>query len=187
MLKSPVSSGTIIGIDPSLTGFAICSISNQDITFREYSSKAAKLIQDRMDRYEELLKEPLAFIQQNKPQLIVLEGYSYGSKGRGTITLGEFGGVLRYSLRSYMDRLIEVPPTVLKKFTTGSGNCSKDKMVSLASSKYRMVFNTNNEVDAFCLAKLGMCLTGYDSPTANYQEKVIEDLKGTYSKLVCLK
>lgn len=60
---------------------------------------------------------------------IFIEGYSYSSRGQ-VFQIGENTGVLKHFL--YESGLVfdVIPPTVIKKFTTGKGNAKKDAMYS---------------------------------------------------------
>jgi crossover junction endodeoxyribonuclease RuvC len=164
-----------MGIDPSLTGFAVC-IENEGKWYEaEWGSTPVVGLKGRFGRYCDLVYKTVRLVNKYDPQLILLEGYSYASKGRSIVTLAEFGGVLRHELLGTFRRIIEIPPTLLKKFTTGKGNASKSLMVSCLSSRYSREFDTDNKADAFALAKLGLVVLGYESASTAYQKAV--DLK----------
>ena len=66
-----------------------------------------------------------------------MEGLSYGSSSR-TRSIYELAG-LNYLIRnklmtSHMCKLYILPPTEVKKFATGIGNCSKDAVINVFSS-----------------------------------------------------
>ena len=58
---------------------------------------------------------------------IILEDYSFGSKGR-VFNLAENCGLLKHKLWENKYIFNTVAPTVLKKFATGKGNSNKDAM-----------------------------------------------------------
>jgi Holliday junction resolvasome RuvABC endonuclease subunit len=58
---------------------------------------------------------------------ILIEDYSFGSKGR-VFNLAENCGILKYMLYKAGYRFFTVPPTVVKKYATGKGNATKEKM-----------------------------------------------------------
>lgn len=58
---------------------------------------------------------------------IILEDYSFGSKGR-VFNLAENCGLLKHKLWQSKYIFDTIAPTVLKKFATGKGNANKDAM-----------------------------------------------------------
>ena len=57
----------------------------------------------------------------------MIEDYSFGSKGK-VFNLAENCGILKYLLFKNGYKFFTVPPTVVKKFATGKGNATKEKM-----------------------------------------------------------
>ena len=91
-------------------------------------------------------------------ELVVLEGYSFGSQGRAIFQIGELGGVVRFWLWGHGLPTVEVAPSTLKKFSTGKGNCGKDAMIAAAIRRFGFEGCDNNEADAYliwCLARHG--------------------------------
>jgi len=83
--------------------------------------------------------------------LVVLEGYSYGSQGRAIVQIHGLGEIVRYKLWKAEVPYADVPPSTLKKFATGKGNAGKDEMISCAIRKFGFEGCDNNEADAFML------------------------------------
>ena len=86
--------------------------------------------------------------------IVLIEGYSYGSKGRAVINIGELGGVVRLMLYERQLTYLEVPPTVVKKLATGKGNASKDLVLVEAVKRLGYAGANNNEADALWLLQL---------------------------------
>ncbi len=92
--------------------------------------------------------------------LVVLEGFSFGSKyGR------EEAGGLGYSVRRTLTRAdvewVTVPPRKLKRYATGKGNADKQAMLAATIRRFGDLCPTNNdEVDAFLLWHMGMDAAG---------------------------
>jgi hypothetical protein len=53
--------------------------------------------------------------------LVVLEGYSFASRGRAIVSLGELGGVIRHWLHVQQIPTVEIPPACRAKYATGKG------------------------------------------------------------------
>ena len=164
-----------VGIDPSLTGLAIWT-SNGDVG--EFSSENfGPKATDRLQRYEALTTEVLDVLWPHEPELIVIEANQGLIKGNA-IQLVEFSWYLKSRLlQTFTDcRLIEVPPTSLKKWVTGSGSADKAAVSSFLSAKYGEVLETNNQADAFGLLQFGRGLLG-DIGTTKAQKAVYAKLE----------
>lgn len=62
-----------------------------------------------------------------RPKLIAIEHYAYCRNISAFIVLVEVGTVIRSVLHRMGTPWVEVPPTVLKKWTTSKGNAKKSK------------------------------------------------------------
>ena len=85
--------------------------------------------------------------------LVVIEGYSMGSRGR-VFDIGELGGVIRMALHDSGITFVSVPPTSLKKFATGKGTAKKDDMLETAIRRFAFAGHGNDEADAWLLLKM---------------------------------
>ena len=83
--------------------------------------------------------------------IVVLEGYSYGSQGRAIVQIHGLGEIVRFKLWKAEVPYADVPPSTLKKFATGKGNAGKDEMISCAIRKFGFEGADNNEADAYLL------------------------------------
>lgn len=88
--------------------------------------------------------------------LVVIEGYSFGSKGAAVINIGELGGVIRHSLWSQSIPYVEIPPSCLKKYATGKGNASKDDVLQAGVMRSGHTFVDNNACDAWWLHQMAL-------------------------------
>jgi crossover junction endodeoxyribonuclease RuvC len=112
-----------------------------------------------------------SFLQSNEITLIGIEGYGYANT-HTLVPLVEIGTALRMVAHLSEIPYIVVPPTVLKKFATGTGNAKKELVMREVFRKWGFEGNSNNEADAFVLAKIVQALhtkgdsctkTDYDS------------------------
>ena len=171
----------VLAIDPSLTGFAWAIGVDGDVrVLQERKTKPAKVVtvRSRMQRCNQLARAityaaPLDDLDE---RLVLIEGYSFGSQGRGIRDGAELGGILRYILAQRnpeLVRVIEVPPTVLKKFAAGKGNANKVAVASALTSRYGREFASDNLADAFGLLQLGMCLAGDAEAQTSFQREAV--------------
>jgi Holliday junction resolvasome RuvABC endonuclease subunit len=81
------------------------------------------------ERYENIASWVLTILAgfEKEKVTILIEDYSFGSKGR-VFNLAENCGILKYMLYKAGYRFFTVPPTVVKKYATGKGNATKEKM-----------------------------------------------------------
>lgn len=93
---------------------------------------------------------------------IAIEGYNMGRTGnQGAVyQIGELAGLIKVLLRENNKDFQLVSPSSLKKFITGSGTAQKEGMQAWVYKKYFLVFEDDNEADAFALAKIYLELGG---------------------------
>ena len=178
----------VIGIDPSLTCTALCFLDRNDVVTTEVINVKGRGqdVTNRIDRCCEIARRVVDAIETYnnvEGAVVFLEGYSYHSPGK-QIFLGEFGGILRSHLLNgelTNTKVIEVPPTKLKKFATGKGNADKPKIASAVMKRWNMEFNTHDETDAYCLMKMGRIVCGQEFTPIAYQHAVCQELMLEYS------
>ncbi|MCE2456177.1 MAG: crossover junction endodeoxyribonuclease RuvC [Gemmatimonadetes bacterium] len=96
--------------------------------------------------------------------LVVLEGYSYGSKGTAAYQLGELGGVIRLALHRMRTPLAVVSPAAVKMLATGRGNAAKEAVFAAAIRRLGYQGSSTHEADALWL--LEAALQRYGLPGA---------------------
>jgi Holliday junction resolvasome RuvABC endonuclease subunit len=96
------------------------------------------------------------------PHLVVLEGYSYRSSGRSTVSLGELGGALRWHLHLHGIPWVAVPPAVRAKWATGKGNAGKEQVLSQAIQRLGYQGHDGDEVDALWLLQVALYRYGVE-------------------------
>lgn len=134
----------ILAIDPSLNGTGLCypdgTTRNAPKTDLKGPLRLWRLRQDLRDT-----------LDSARPDLVVLEDYSYGSKGSSVFQIAEWGGVLRLTLHEMGFPVAFVPPTSLKAWATGKGNANKATMVSEITKRSGQTFATDDQADAWGL------------------------------------
>lgn len=185
----PLLGECVLGIDPSLTGFAICySVPGKQLVEGRWSSKPATTVRGRMERYERLIRGTLDVVRAQRPGLILIEGYAFAparDKSGHAADRAELGGILRLQLCQLTDcPIIEPAPASLKKFVTGSGVGSKDIMVSTLARDHRRTFSSDDQADAFALCQLGLALTDQLPPPSTKAERLyLAKLRQSYGLL----
>lgn len=184
----------IIGIDPSLTSTGIVVLRDGKVELAVTTKNKPAL--GTIDRVR-LIYERIVDIQENlsdgekwqAPDLIVIEGFSYGSKGRSVFDIAYLG----WRIREELERLrtddgipwLEVPPSQLKKFATGQGNANKEIILQQVYKRWGYETHDNNIADAYVLAQIGRAYLqdSYKPDDLNlFQLEVIANLKGEKPK-----
>ena len=127
-------------------------------------------------RLADLSEKVRMAIQLYRPKLVVIEGYSFGSQ-TAVAGLAELGGVVKCALFEMQQPFIVVPPARLKKFACGRGNAKKDEIRLAVYKRWGFEAPTNDEVDAYVLARIGLAYLGYDTDLIKPQLEVIQALK----------
>lgn len=89
-----------------------------------------------------------------QPEIVAIEGYAYVRNIRSFATLVEVGTMVRHVLYRLHLPWVEVPPTVLKKWTTGKGNATKEQMAEAVWKRWTYHSPSHDIVDAFALAQM---------------------------------
>lgn len=166
----------VVGIDPSLSGFAVCSLTNE----WEWKTKSTgDEVEQRIRRYRQLANFccEAVFEPQPEPKAhVYIEGYSFGSMASTQLRLAELRGVL-YERLIVGAELVEVSPGTLKMFACGKGNGDKVAVATSLAHRYGREFKSDNAADAFALMKLGLCVEGIEEPQTVQQRKAVETVK----------
>jgi crossover junction endodeoxyribonuclease RuvC len=161
-----------VGIDPSTkTGLVILNRDGEIINQEEVKSK----LKSDPDRFVDLTESILEELHPN--DIIAIEGFSYGSRGRGVSTQYGIGWLIRAELYKRGYEYIEVSPSAVKKFATGKGNEKKENMVLPIFKHWEFEHPSDNVRDAYVLAQIAKGIRGISKLT-KYQEEVIKKVCG---------
>jgi crossover junction endodeoxyribonuclease RuvC len=161
-----------VGIDPSTkTGLAIIDKQGNIINAADITTKEKK----DPHRFSDIADKIIDELEPN--DIITIEGFSYGSEGKGVSFQYGLGWIIRHMLIERGFTYTEVPPTSVKKFATGKGNTKKDEMVLPIYKKWGFEHASDNVRDAFVLAQMAKGI--YDSSNlTNYQKDALEKVTG---------
>jgi len=148
---------TILGLDTSTkTGFAVLAL-DYDGTIDKAASGVITSKLKGFDRWADMASQMMSLLDKYCPDMVVIEGYGFANK-HTLVTLVEVGTVLRYFLWQCDVPYVEIPPTSLKKFVTGKGNCKKELIIKEIYKRWRHDISSNDEADAIGLAYFGMAI-----------------------------
>lgn len=151
-----VATNRVMGLDMSLqaTGVACASCGPRTVSFPKLRGEE-RLVQIRQDVMS------CGYFHD----VVVLEGYSFGSHQAHSHALGELGGVVRVALHEAGIPFAEVAPAALKKFATGKGNATKDQVLAAAIRRFGFEGDNNNAADAHILRAMGLAHYFHDFDT----------------------
>jgi crossover junction endodeoxyribonuclease RuvC len=150
----------VLGVDPG-TNMGVALWDEEVLTeedhqigvMGEYRSEEKHMVRCAGD----LASELVGLLRVHSPDFVVLEGYAHGNKFT-LVKAVTIGTVLRYFLLQMEIPYLEIAPTSLKKFVTGSGKGAKDQISMWVYKRWGVVSETNNIADAVGLAHFGAAL-----------------------------
>ena len=184
---TPVPRCTVMGLDPSLTGFGVCAIGPAIQGANVVTHVQSCVLVDpgkgdeitrRFQRIHDLVAQLAPLVDRAQPVLVTIEGYSFGSANASRLV--ELGAVVRRELLSFVE-VVEVTPAWVKQFAGGKGDAKKDQVRLAVYKRWGFEAPTADEVDAFVLARIAQALI--DLPAAGeltqQQRKVLEKIVAT--------
>jgi crossover junction endodeoxyribonuclease RuvC len=95
-------------------------------------------------------------VNKFKPRIVYIEGQSYASRGRGTLSLAQLHGVIMYCLMKIDVPYLPIPPSEVKKYITGKGNAKKSLILKYVYKKYDIDVDSEDEADAIAVLLTGI-------------------------------
>lgn len=140
----------VVGIDPSVSCLGIVALENDLIV----DKKTLKFPKEKGFLRLHLIATGVAnLIEELSPEMVVIEHYAFSSLTLSTSV--SIGAIIRYKLFLMSRNWLEVPPTVLKKWTTGKGNAKKPDMAVSVKARWDFESKSHDLIDAYALARLG--------------------------------
>jgi len=161
-----------IGIDQSLTGFALSVVSvefpNLHMT---WVAKSEYRGVQRLADIQAWLNQQWFEIAINRWNVkdVAMEGTVLASQA--ALVLGELSATVKLALWDKDIVPLQIPPMTLKKYATGKGTAKKQEMLLQMYKRWGVEFNDDNAADAYALARLasGSAISAIERET---QEKI---------------
>ena len=151
-----------IGIDQSLTGFALTVLSLEDPKKHlTWVYKSSYFGIERLVDIRQWLIDTLNYVEMEIEMNIVdiaMEGTVLASQA--ALVLGELSATVRLAIYDLFDEgdlrryPLKVPPMTLKKYAAGKGNAKKQEMLLQIYKRWGVEFNDDNAADSYALARL---------------------------------
>lgn len=161
-----------LGLDLSLRGTGMCLLSPNNVEETTTSIVRVSPSVSSVVALQTIVNTLRTAITGKGITLCAIEGYSFGSK-IGQFQMGEVGGVVRLLLHELEVPFVIVPPTMLKKWTTGNGTADKIQMGVATFAEWGLQFPDDNQCDAFNLATVAAACDGSPLNRMNAARKQI--------------
>lgn len=139
-----------MGIDQSLTGFAVCLLDDAgryNIRVAQPKTRGVERLAELDEFLEDILTQT-AYVQD-----VAMEGTVVHSTSASV--LGELAGVVKMRLHRFGYSPLIVPPLTLKKFVVGNArNAAKSHMLLATYKRYGVELSDDNAADAYGLARI---------------------------------
>jgi crossover junction endodeoxyribonuclease RuvC len=176
-----IGSGPVsIGIDQSLTGFALTILSVENPTqYITWVYKSEFRGVKRLADISAWMITKLNTVKENFIQDVAMEGTVLASQS--ALVLGELAATVKLTLWMYFrdyehqEHLrvpLQIPPMTLKKYAAGKGNAKKQEMLMQIYKRWGIEFNDDNAADSYALARLAA-----GSTTGAIEVAVVEQIK----------
>lgn len=165
----------VLGIDPSLTGFAVTAMSVDDPTeYRTWVYRSDKRGVHRLEDITSWLEDRLSELQ-GRVVCVAMEGGVVHSQS--AFVLGELHGVVKLLLADWGHYPLQVPPTSLKKYVAGKGTgVKKNEMLLKTYQKWGQSFTDDNAADSYGLARMARQVYLGTEPELKYEAEVLKKL-----------
>lgn len=157
-----------IGIDQSLTGFAVAvvSIDNPGEQYYVNVYKSPYHGVQRLADIDQFLYDIMTLLLHKEIVDVAMEGTVLASNS--ALVLGELSATVKLFFYQYFDGItnvfpepdqklrtpLQIPPMTLKKYASGKGTSKKQEMLLQIYKRYGVEFNDDNAADAYALARL---------------------------------
>jgi len=143
------------GLDPSLVGTAVVMIDENSI-IAEQRLVITDSKEDIESRLLRIVREVSFLRCVPTLETVCIEGLAYLSHSSRLFELAGIHFMLRCKMKECNIPFSVVPPTSLKKFATGKGNCGKDLIIKCVYEKWGVNFQNDNLADAYVLARMAL-------------------------------
>jgi Holliday junction resolvasome RuvABC endonuclease subunit len=162
LIDGKIDKGAIVavGIDQSLTGFALTVLNIADPNqFMTWVYKSPYFGVERLADIRQWLTDHLDYCEDNWTiSDIAMEGTVLAS--HAALVLGELSATVRLAIFDFFEEgddrrfPLKIPPMTLKKYAAGKGNAKKQEMLLQIYKRWGIEFNDDNAADSYGLARL---------------------------------
>lgn len=142
----------VMGLDLSLNG---TGVSIYDGKLWATMIKTSKL-KSHMDKVIRIKRIIFSKIKKYNIGKVFIEGQSFGSRGQATLSIAQLHGVMMYFLIKKKVPFVLIPPSQVKKYITGRGNCKKSLILKCLYKYYGIDIDQEDMADSFAIMITGL-------------------------------
>lgn len=180
--------GFVIGIDLSLTSTGLAAMNAQGDAFTDLVTSTgtnADTVAQTADRISRLADQIVGKIDTIDPPLVLIESAFFSTRADTSAhrRAGLWWAVVT-ALRHHGHAPVAVSPSQVKKWATGTGNASKEKVLIRATSVWGegvLAEGRDDRADALVLAAIGSHRLGGTLPCTltDYRQSVVDSVFAT--------
>lgn len=142
-----------IGIDQSLTGFALAIVAvDSPADYDVYVYKSPYNGVQRLADISKWMTDKFNSLAGIAITDVAMEGTVLAS--HSALVLGELAATVKLTLWAKHFLPLQIPPMTLKKYASGKGTSKKQEMLMQMYKRWSVEFNDDNAADAYGLARL---------------------------------
>ena len=148
-----------VGIDQSLTGFALTAISvHHPDKYHTWVYTSPYHGVERLVDIRQFLIDHFDYLEEQGHRIIDIAMEGAVLTTYAAIVMGELSALVRLTIYDYFDDErrypIKIPPTTLKKFVTGKGTSKKAEMLLHVFKRWGVEFSSDDAADSYGLARM---------------------------------
>ena len=130
----------VLGIDPgtAVTGYGVVRREGTGVALTECGVIRTRARDPLASRLEEIYEGVRELIARHRPDAVAVEDVFYAKNVRTTVVLGHARGVILLAVQQAGLPLHEMPPAVIKKAVTGTGNATKEQVQFMVAKLLRL-------------------------------------------------
>lgn len=164
-----------VGIDPSTAGTGLAIIDHEGNLVEAVSLKAIKSEDDDPRRFRDLANRLRKHMNPSIDRVLI-EGFSFGSKGQGVSVMYGVGWLIRDMLNEHGFKWSEIPPKTLKKFISNNGNAKKADLIQPTKDKWGFEHKSNDVIDAYGLSRIAYSMYNHEG-LLKYEQDILKKIK----------
>lgn len=158
----------VLGIDPSLTGFAMTALTTHG-QFHTWLYRSTHKGVDRLMDISLWLSTKIESLESKDIRIHDVGIEDTVVMSHSAVALGELHGVIRVALHHALPSSKgrypqQIPPTMVKKYATDKGNAKKNEVLLAVYKKWGVEFRDDNMADSYVIARMaaGMWDSAYE-------------------------
>lgn len=172
-----------IGIDQSLTGFAVTAYAPLSGEFYSWVYTSPYKGVKRLVDIQRFLNECVQDVEARAHTVVDYGMEASVFQSQSASVLGELAAAVKLKLFENCDRFpLRVPVTMVKKYATNKGTAKKNEVMLGIYKNWDVEFADDNMADSYVIARIVSSVNGSLSKELVYQKEVITAIQATPEK-----